>query len=96
MLGSLLVLLELWSWWPGCIPRCLWVVPNKVIGTPTTVVPIIGQATLFCTMSHLTATNASDGSWLLDLLLLLRLWVTLLRSLTLTPVSDEAPYDPTG
>ena len=23
VLGSLLVLLGLWSWWPGCVPRCL-------------------------------------------------------------------------
>ena len=71
VLGSLLVLLGLWSWWPGYVPRCLRAVPNKVIGTPTTVAPIGGQATLLCTMSHPTASSASDGSWLLDLLLLL-------------------------
>ena len=70
VLGSLLVLLGLWSWRPGCISRCLWAVPNKVIGTPTTVAPVVGQMTLLCTMSHPTASSASDGSWLLDLLLL--------------------------
>ena len=70
VLGSLLVLLGLWSWWPGCVPRCLRAVPNKVIRTPTTVALVVGQATLLCTMSHPTASSASDGSWLLDLLLL--------------------------
>ena len=92
VLRPLLVLLGLWSWWPGCISRCLRAVPNKVIRTPTTVAPIVGQATLLCTMSCLTASSASDGSWLLNLLLLL--WVMLLRSLTLASVSGEAPYDP--
>ena len=42
VLGSLLVLLGLWSWRPGCVSRCLWVVPNKVIGTSTTVAPVVG------------------------------------------------------
>ena len=93
-LGSLLVLLGLWSWRPGCVPRCLWAVLNKVIGTPTTVTPVVGQATLLCIMSHPTASSASDRSWLLDLLLLLWLWVTLLRSLTLTLVPGETPCDP--
>ena len=94
VLGPLLVLLGLWSWWLGCVSKCLRAVPNKVIGTPTTVAPVVGQATLLCTMSRPTASSASDGSWLLDLLLL-RLWVTQLRSLTLTPVSGEAPCNPT-
>ena len=94
VLGSLLVLLELWSWRPGCVSRCLWAVPNKVIGTPTTVAPVVGQATLLCTMSHPAASSASDGSWLLNLLRLWR-WVALLRSLPLTLVSGETPCDPT-
>ena len=51
VLGSLLVLLGLWSWWPGCVPRCLWAVPNKVIGTPTMVAPVVGLATLLCVVS---------------------------------------------
>ena len=34
VLGSLLVLLGLWSWRPGCVSRCLWAVSNKVIGPP--------------------------------------------------------------
>ena len=42
VLGSLLVLLGLWSWRPGYVSRCLWAVPNKVIGTPTTVAPVVG------------------------------------------------------
>ena len=95
VLGSLLVLLGLWSWRPGCVTRCLWAVPNKVIGTPTTVAPVVGQATLLYTMSRPTASSASDGSWLLNLLRLW-LWVTLLRSLTSTLVSGEAPCDPAG
>ena len=94
VLGSLLVLLGLWSWRPGCISRCLWAVPNKVIGTPTMVALVVSQAALLCMMSYLTASSASDRSWQLDLLLL-RLWATLLRSLTPTPVSGEAPSDPT-
>ena len=94
VLGHLLVLLGLWSWRPGCISRCLRVVPNKVIKTPITVAPVVGQVTLLCTMSRLTVSSALDGSWLLDLLLL-RLWATLLNSLTFTPVSGEAPCDPT-
>ena len=95
VLGSLLVLLGLWSWWPGCVTRCLWAIPNKVIGTPATVAPVVGQVTLLYTMSRPTASSASDGSWLLNLLRLW-LWVTLLRSLTLAPVFGEASCNPAG
>ena len=95
VLGSLLVLLGLWSWRPGCVTRCLWAIPKKVIGTPTTVAPVVGQATLLCTMSRPTASSASDGTWLLNLLQLWQ-WVALLRSLTFTPVFGEAPCDPAG
>ena len=70
VLWPLLVLLVLWSRQPGCVSRCLWVVLNKVIGTPTTVAPVVDQTTLLCTMSYSTASSASDRSWLLDLLLL--------------------------
>ena len=62
VLRSLLVLLGLWSWWPGCVPRCLRAVSNKVIEIPTMVTPVVGKATLLCTMSHPTASSASDGS----------------------------------
>ena len=62
LLLLLLVLLGLWSWWPGCVPRCLRAVPNKVIRTPTTVTPVVGQATLLYTVSHLTVSSASDRS----------------------------------
>ena len=62
VLGSLLVLLGLWSWWPSCVSRCLRTVLNQVIGTPTTVTPVVGQATLLYTMSYPTASSASNKS----------------------------------
>ena len=62
VLGPLLVLLRLWSWRPSYVSRCLWAVLNKVIRTPTMVTPVVGQATLLCTMSCLTISYASDKS----------------------------------
>ena len=50
----LLRLLVLWSGWSIAVARCLWTIPNVVIGTATTETPVADLPTILYTVSQPT------------------------------------------
>ena len=51
---QLLRLLVLWSGWSIAVARCLWTIPNVVIGTATTETPVASLPTILYTVSQPT------------------------------------------
>ena len=47
-----LLLLLLWSGWSVAVARCLWTIPNVVIGTATTETPVAGLSTILYTVAQ--------------------------------------------
>ena len=58
-------LLVLWSGWSVAIARCLWTIPNVVIGTATTETPVVGLPTIVYTVSQPTTRCTPNWSRLL-------------------------------
>ena len=61
----LLRLLVLRSGWSVVIVRCLWTIPNVVIGTATTETPVAGLPTILYTVSQSTTRCTPNWSRLL-------------------------------
>ena len=53
LLQRRLRLLVLWSGWSIAVVRCLWTIPNVVIGTTTTKTPVAGLLTILYTVPSL-------------------------------------------
>ena len=52
LLRWLLRLLVLWSGWSIAVARCLWTIPNVVIGTATTETPVAGLPTILFSVAQ--------------------------------------------
>ena len=65
LLRLLMRLLVLWSGWSVAVARCLWTIPNVVIGTATTETPVAGLPTILYTVSQPTTRCTPNWSGLL-------------------------------
>ena len=65
LLRRRLRLLVLWSGWSIAVARCLWTIPNVMIGTATMETPVAGLPTILYTVSQLTARCTPNWSRLL-------------------------------